>query len=322
MASEHSRRLAQIALMWRGNLGPMGFRRLVAHFGGPETALQAPAEELSLPSLRLEPVQVAAITGPGQDLEGVEQELEEIARQNISVLCDFELEYPRVLIEMRDSPPVLCIAGRRLAVDEPAVALVGTRQPTREGRERATRLAQALAQEGITVVSGLARGCDTAAHRGALSSGGRTLAVLGSGITIISPRQNLELARRIATSGAVFSELPPNAMPSTARLLARNRLQVGLSQAVIVVQAGSSGGGMRTAERAFKMNRLVYVVVWPAGEEKAGGNYRLLDEGARALGEVKDIPNLVRELYVHQERSRREQAVAKTQMRLFPPNDK
>lgn len=317
MTSEYSRRLAQIALLWQGNLGPMGFRRLVAHFGDPETALHASADELSFPSLRLDPAQVEAIAGPAQDLESLEQELEELDRQNIAVRCDFESEYPRILLEMRDRPPVLCIAGRLLAVDEPAVAIVGTRQPTAEGRERARRIAQGFAAEGVTVVSGLARGCDTAAHEGALSSGGRTLAVLGSGITIVSPRQNLELARRIATSGAVLSELPPRAMPSTARLLARNRLQVSLSQAVVVVQAGPSGGSMRTVERAFRMNRLVYAVRWPAGEPKAAGNYRLLNEGARGLGEAKDIPNLVRELYVQQERSRRERAVAKTQMRLF-----
>ena len=242
MSPESQRRLAQIALMWGGRLGPMAYRRVVGHFGSPQAALAGTWEELALPSLRLDPEQIESILSRAQDLDHVRRVLARLAEQNLAVLCDWEPDYPAILREMNDAPPVLCRAGRLLPRDEPAVAIVGTRTPTPEGRQMAEALGRACAAEGITVVSGLALGCDTGAHVGALDGGGRTIAVLGSGILAISPRQNLDLAREIAEQGAVLSEAAPGAQPSAPRLLARNRLQVGLAQAVIVVQAGPSGG--------------------------------------------------------------------------------
>ncbi len=312
-----TRRLAQIALMWGGKLGPMAFWRLVGHLGSPEAVLQANAADLALPSLRLDPEQIAGLLGPGRDLARVEAVLARLAQRGVRVVCDFEPEYPAILQEMRDRPPVLCLAGRILPADQPAVAIVGTRSPTSEGRQMAERLARACAREHITVVSGLALGCDTAAHWGALRGGGRTLAVLGSGIVAVSPRENLDLARRITESGAVISEQRPGAQASSARLLARNRLQVGLAEAVIVVQAGPGGGAMQTAERAFRTGRLVYAVTWSSRSEKTEGNTALLARGARPLAGPEEIANLVRELYVHQERVRRARATEAVRGRLF-----
>jgi DNA processing protein len=314
MSPETQRRLAQIALVWAGKLGPRAFRRVTGHFGSPQAALAASWEELALPSLRLDPEQIEAILGRAQDLDHVRRVLQRLEEQNIAVRCDWEEDYPRILREMPDAPPVLCWAGRLLPRDEPAVAIVGTRTPTREGLAMAEALGRACAAAEITVVSGLALGCDTAAHQGALEGGGRTVAVLGSGIVAISPRQNLELAREIAEHGAVLSEAPPGAQPSAPRLLARNRLQVGLSRAVIVVQAGETGGAMQTAERARKTNRLVCAVAWPAGTAKSEGNAALLRTGARALTGPGEIPNLIQEVYVHQEQARRERAAAAEQL--------
>lgn len=317
MSPETQRRLAQIALMWGGKLGPQAYRRVVGHFGSAAAALAAPWEELALPSLRLDPEQIEAIQGRARDLDHLQRVLARLAEQKIAVLCDWEEEYPRILHEMHDAPPVLCRAGRLLPRDEPAVAIVGTRTPTKEGLEMAGALAEACAAQGITVVSGLALGCDTAAHQGALRGGGRTVAVLGSGIVAISPRQNVPLAREIAENGAVLSEQAPGVSPSAPRLLARNRLQVGLARAVIVVQAGEGGGAMQTAERGRKAGRLVCAVQWPEGTGKSEGNRALLQSGAWALPGPEAVPNLVAELYVLNEKARVERARAAEQGHLF-----
>jgi DNA processing protein len=323
MSPESQRRLAQIALVWGGKLGPMPYRRVAGHFGSPQAALAASWEELAVPSLRLDPEQIQAILTRARDLDHVRRVLERLQEQNLAVICDWEADYPAILHEMADAPPVLCRAGRLLPRDEPAVAIVGTRSPTAEGLALAEALGRACAQAGVTVVSGLALGCDTAAHVGALRGGGRTVAVLGSGIVAVSPRQNLELAREIAEHGAVFSEAAPGAQPSAGRLLARNRLQVGLSRAVLVVQAGETGGAMATAERGRKTRRLVCAVAWPegsaegAGAAKSEGNRLLLQSGAWPLAGAQDIPNLLEELYVHESREREERTAAAEQQQLF-----
>ncbi len=322
MSPETHRRLTQIALVWGGKLGPMAFRRVVGHFGSAEAALAAAGDDLALPSLRLDPEQIEAMLGRARDLDHVRQVLQRLDKQNIKVLCDGEPDYPQLLGEMSDAPPVLCVAGRLLPRDEPAVAIVGTRTPTREGLAMAEALAWACAEQGVTVVSGLALGCDTAAHQGALRGGGRTVAVLGSGIVAISPRQNVPLAREVADNGAVLSEAAPGAHPSAPRLLARNRLQVALARAVLVVQAGPSGGAMQTATRGRKADRLVCTVRWPKEMDKSEGNAALLEEGAWELEGPQDIPNLIEEVYVHQERARRARAVAEVeQSQLFGEDD-
>jgi DNA processing protein len=142
------------------------------------------------------------------------------------------------------------------------------------------------------------------------------VAVLGSGIVVVTPTENRDLARRITESGLLLSEAPPGARPSTPRLLARNRLQVGLARAVVVVQAGATGGAMQTAEHAFKTGKLVCAVDWPAGTPRTEGNRLLLDQGARPLHGPEDLANLVQELIVSEER-RREQAQGGPQGRLF-----
>jgi DNA processing protein len=317
MQHERPARLAQIALMWHGALGPMAYRRLLGHFGDPQAVLRATAAELSLPSLGLDKPQVAALLQVPNKLEAVAKELRELAGQNIHVWCDVDEPYPRLLRRMRDRPPVLCIAGRMWEADEQAVAIVGTRTPTKSGERMAARLAQACVEAKLTVVSGLALGCDTWAHQGALQAQGRTIAILGSGIQLITPRENAELARRIAEVGAVLSEKPPRMEPSSSSLLMRNRLQVALSQAVIIVQAGESGGAMSTAERATKQGRPVYAVVWERGLPQAAGNEKLLRSGARPLSdddEIEEVAQVVRE---NLERSLQAPADGEPQRGLF-----
>lgn len=314
---DQDQKLAQVGLVWGARLGAVTFQRLVGHFGTPLRVLSATAEELRVPSLRLEEEQVQSLLAVSAHLEHLPPLLEKLAAQNIRVWCDVEEPYPRLLRAMRDRPPVLCVAGRISEEDEQAVAIVGKREPTREGEEQARRLAVACAEERLTVVSGLARGCDRAAHRGALAGHGRTIAVLGAGIRAENLKPHMDLIWRITEAGAVVSELPPHAEPTPARLLARNRLQVGLSQAVVVVQAGPSGGAMRTADRAFKSGRPVYAVVWPETLEETAGNRQLLRGDARPLHGPEEIPELAREVRELLARRRAEHGFGEGPPRLF-----
>jgi len=316
VAGQADRRLAQIAVMWHGGIGPAGFRRLVGYFGDAPAIMAASEDELSVPSLRLNAEQIEAISQVASRLGEVEEQLDQLHGQNIHVICDFEPEYPEILCNITNLPPVLCGAGRLLPVDEPAVAIVGTRSPSEEGFQMARELGAALAEQSITVVSGLALGCDTGAHQGALSAGGRTIAVLGSGILVIHPHSNLALAREIAERGAVISEQPPTAEPSVGRLMARNRLQSGLSRAIIVVESGESGGSMETVKAARRQGRLVCTVDWPQVTAKRTGNHKLLAEGARPISDPGQVAGLVTALYFHQQQQHSEQKT-ESQQQLF-----
>ncbi len=302
--------------MWHGAIGPAGFRRLLGHFGDAPAIMAASEDELSVPSLRLNAEQIEAISQLPSHLREVEEQLDQLYGQNIHVICDLEAEYPQILHHIGNLPPVLSIAGRLLPVDEPAVAIVGTRSPSEEGFQMARKLGAALAEQKITVVSGLALGCDTGAHQGTLSADGRTLAVLGSGILVIHPHSNLELAREIAEHGAVISEQPPAAEPSVGRLMARNRLQSGLSRAIIVVESGESGGSIETVKTARRQGRLVCTVDWPQVTAKRTGNRKLLAEGARPIAGPEQVAGLVTALYFHQQQRQREQA-EESQQQLF-----
>jgi len=316
VAGQIEQRLAQIAIMWHGAIGPAGFRRLLGYFGDAPAIMAASEDELSVPSLRLNAEQIEAISQLASRLGEVEERLDQLHGQNIHVICDFEPEYPESLRAIGNLPPVLCVAGRLLPVDEPSVAIVGTRSPSEDGFQMAHELGAALAKQQITVVSGLALGCDTGAHQGALSAGGRTSAVLGSGILVIHPHSNLELAREIAQHGAVISEQPPTAEPSVGRLMARNRLQSGLSRAIIVVESGESGGSMDTAKNAQRQGRLVCAVDWPQITAKRTGNRKLLTEGARPISGPDQIAGLITALHFHQQQPQAEQS-GESQQQLF-----
>ena len=317
MPSESGEKLAQIALVWAGRLGPAGFRRLIGHLGSAMAVLDAPIQELARPGLGLAPDQAQAIGAVNESLPRIEEQIDALHEQNVGVVCDFEPEYPQILRRISNPPPVLCIAGRLLSIDDPAIAIVGTRRPTEEGYQMAYELGRAFGGEGVTVVSGLAQGCDTGAHTGALAGGGRTIAVLGSGITVIHPRHNAEIASRIAKRGAVISEAPPSAHPTVARLIARNRLQSGLARGVVVVESRERGGAMQTAKNARRQGREVYAVGWPQAHKQCAGNNRLLSGGAQPIAGPDQVPVVSKTLYLHKERMEREQAIEATQQRLF-----
>lgn len=317
MPGPEREKLRRVALMWGGSLGPAGFRRLVQRFGGTREVLEAAPGELRDPALRLSAEQAGAIATLAGELEAYAGRIAQLERLAIRVLCPGEGDYPALWAELDDAPPVVCLSGRLLPEDDPAVALVGTRTPTREGLALSQELGAAIAREGTTVVSGLARGCDTAAHEGALEGGGRTVAVLGSGILAIHPRENLDLAREITQRGAVVSECEPSAPPTVGRLMARNRLTSGLARGVIVVQARDHGGALETAQRGRTQGRLVWAVRWPGGLAEGAGTASLLAEGASELGDARDAGAVRLALVDHLGRLRLAPAKAPEQLRLF-----
>jgi len=277
-------RCAWAALFWAGRLGPAGFMRLLSRFGSAQAACEAGADELAAPGLRLTPAQIAAIAGEvPRRLQRMDAELACLADDGVAVVCSFEDAYPAALCDAQNPPPVICISGAVTDEDACALAIVGTREPTPEGRLTARDIARACAARGISVVSGLARGIDTAAHRGALDGGGRTIAVLGSGIRHVHPKRNRRLAARIAEQGAVISGVAPDDNPSGARLMARNRLTSALARGVLAVETTLRGGTLQTARDASRQGRVVFACDWHTDRPQAEGTRALIAEGAEPV---------------------------------------
>ncbi|HVO12531.1 MAG TPA: DNA-processing protein DprA [Vicinamibacteria bacterium] len=212
----------------------------------------------------------------------------------IRVVCREDEDYPAWLRRIYEPPPLLWAAGR-LRAEEGAfsVAVVGARAATPRGLAFARMLASELAAAGLTVVSGLARGIDTAAHQGALEAGGRTVAVLGCGLDQVYPKENAALARRIAQEGAVVSEFPPGTGPWKQNFPRRNRTIAGWARATVVVEAGVKSGALHTARAALEEGREVMAVPGHPSEPNAGGTNALLRDGA---GLVRDAADVLAEL--------------------------
>jgi DNA processing protein len=197
--------------------------------------------------------------------------------------------YPRLLREIPSPPPLLFYKGSLESLDSNVIAIVGSRKATLAGIDIAGALARELAALGFTIVSGLARGIDTAAHRGCLDAGGRTVAILGSGIDVIYPRENAGLAESISSAGAVVTELVPGTQPLRQNFPRRNRIISGLALGTVVVEAGESSGALITAGFALDQNRSVFAVPATPGCSGTRGTNRLLREGARLVETVGDI---------------------------------
>lgn len=197
--------------------------------------------------------------------------------------------YPPRLRDIPDSPPQLWLRGQRQALDGHAVAVVGSRRASPGALETARRLASGLASVGLTIVSGLARGCDAAAHRGALDAGGRTVAVLGSGLDVIYPPEHGRLADDIAERGAVLSELPPGSPPLPHHFRQRNRLISGLSVGVVVIEANERSGSLITAGYALAQGREVMVVPGTVHAGRNRGGHLLIRDGAALVENAEDV---------------------------------
>jgi DNA processing protein len=264
-----------LALSTLQGVGSVTVRKLIERFGSVEAIFDAPdADLLCVPRITAEVVaRLRAIS-----LNDLEVELTSLVDEGLQVITWDDAIYPVNLKQVQNAPPLLFMRGELQERDAQAVAIVGTRQPTSQADRLAEMLARELAARGLTIVSGLAVGIDTAAHRGALQAkNGRTLAVLGSGLRAIHPHQNISLAEEIVQHGALFSELAPNTRVRGANLMARDRIVSGLSLAVIVVEAREKSGSQDTANRALRQERLLFAVPGSPGTDA------LLASGAKAL---------------------------------------
>lgn len=216
--------------------------------------------------------------------------LRELAKNQIYISVPGDKDYPKNLVEIDDPPAILYIKGKILPQDRLSVAIVGTRKPTSYGREIAANFASALAQMGITVVSGLARGVDTVAHKSAISVGGRTIAVLGGGLDRIYPSENLNLVRKIVSGfGAIVSEFPLGLPPLRHNFPQRNRIVSGLSKAVVVVEGTMKSGTLHTVNSAVSQNREVFAVPGPITSKVSEAPNYLIKNGSNIALAPQDI---------------------------------
>ncbi len=218
-----------------------------------------------------------------------EAELDLCRQHAVRLLAQHDPEYPPLLKDIPDPPSLLYVKGRLDPRDQLAIAVVGSRRSTPYGERTAERLASALARTGFTVVSGLARGIDAAAHRGALKAGGRSIAVLANGLASIYPPEHVDLARALTESGGIVSEMPMRQSPLAGLFTQRNRIISGLCLGVVVVEATPRSGSLSTARHAMEQNREVFAVPGPVDSLSSRGCHRLIRDGARLVETVDDV---------------------------------
>ncbi len=277
--SLHDTQLNAIALALTPGIGNKTIRRLLATFGTLDAILDASLDQLqTVQGIGLKTAAaVRAIRLPELDAD-----LQKWTAQGVRVVTWLDTDYPAPLTTLNDAPLVLFYRGTLTEI--PAIAIVGTREPTDDSIRLAESLAAEFAVSGWTVVSGLARGIDSAAHRGALSGGGRTMAVLGCGVNVIYPPENRDLAQQIIRDGTILSECHPHAKPAPTALTIRNRIITGLSRAVIIIEAGATSGALHAARKAQAQGRPVFAI-----ENGSAGNAELLANGAQVVTSVREM---------------------------------
>jgi DNA processing protein len=267
-------------------IGPARLRALLDFFGGIQEAWHADAASLTDVGLDRRSISNLLMARKSMDLAG---ELDRLEQAGVHVLTWDSEDYPINLRNIYDPPPVIYVKGELLPEDDWAVAMVGTRHATVYGKEAARHLATGLAQNGVTVVSGLAAGIDAVAHQAALEAGGRTLAVLGSGVDVIYPEQNRRLAEQLVQQGALISEYPLGTKPERTNFPPRNRLISGLSLGTVVVEAGARSGALITADFATEQGRDVFAVPGSIFQRSCEGANRLIRDGAKPVLVVEDV---------------------------------
>lgn len=269
-------------------VGPVLFGRLIERFGSAQHALGASVAQLQ----EVEGIgpSIAEQIARGRDAVDVQQEVALAAKHNVRILCRDDEEYPAGLRHIPDAPICLYVRGRLEAEDAIAVAIVGARRCTLYGREQAERFGYVLASRGLVIVSGLARGIDGESHKGAIKAGGRTIAVLGNGLSRIYPPEHRELADRMAECGAVISELPMTTAPDASNFLPRNRLIAGLSLGVLVIEAARRSGALATARLATEYNREVFALPGRVDSDYSVGTNQLIrDQHAKLVTCADDL---------------------------------
>lgn len=280
-------REAYIALNMTDLIGPVRARALIEALGSPQAVFSA------------DRVQLLSVKGIGEDVaeallkqrDSIDPAAEEGRARALGarILTPVDAEYPEPLSKIYDPPLALYVRGTLEKTDRHAIALVGTRHASHYGLTVADRLAYQLGKVGFTVISGLARGIDTAAHRGALKAGGRTIAVLGGALDRLYPPENEKLAEEIVRHGAVISEYPLGCEPNRTTFPYRNRVISGLAMGVVVVEAGATSGALHTVDQALEQGRTVFAVPGRVDNPGAKGPHQLIKAGARLVEDVDDI---------------------------------
>ena len=268
-------------------IGRARFTRLEDHFGSLENAWTASGSELAAAGLDRRTAQLVVSRRPTIDPEA---ELSRLAEAGARAITWHDEEYPARLKEIYDHPPVLYLRGELIPEDARSVAVVGTRRPTAYGREVAHRLSYDIARSGVVIVSGLARGVDAIAHRAALDAGQRTIAVLGSGVDVVYPREHASLAEEIVREGALLSEHPLGVRPDAQNFPRRNRIMSGMTLGTVVVEAGETSGALITARHALEQDREVFAVPGNIFSPQSRGTNRLIrDSAAKSISDHNDI---------------------------------
>lgn len=276
-----------IALNLLPDIGPVTFRRLISALGTPENIFRANSQELK------------KISGIGENRaksistfsqwDRVKNELRKAEQNNIRIISVSDDNYPESLKRIYDAPPVIYLKGTLAEIDKYAVAMVGSRSATPYGIQTAEKISYKLASSGLTIVSGMARGIDTASHRGAIDAGGRTIAVLGSGIDVPYPAANRDLMETIMYSGAVISEFPMGTPPLRENFPRRNRIISALSLGVIAVEAAPGSGSLITAKYALEQNKEVFAVPGNIISRNSKGTNTLIKNGAKLVETADDV---------------------------------
>jgi DNA processing protein len=294
--------LAALRLNLVPGVGPRMRQELLARFGSARAVLAAaPSRLREVPGVGHK--LCSAIVAASAD-HGLPAEIEHCRRHGVSLVIEGQPAYPRLLREIPDPPGVLFVRGTIEPQDSLAIAVVGTRHATAYGVRQAERLAGSLARAGVTIVSGLARGIDAAAHRAALEAGGRTLAVLPGSVTEVYPAEHRDLAVHIAQHGAVLSENPSDSRPRRGTFPRRNRLITGLSVGVVIVEASLRSGALISANHAMEQGREVFAVPGRVDSRASRGCHRLLRDGAKLVETVDDILDELGPLVEHVPRDR------------------
>ncbi|MCB9857870.1 MAG: DNA-protecting protein DprA [Phycisphaerales bacterium] len=279
-------------------VGPIRSAQLVRELGGIDAVLGASVAQLA--SVRGVGPQTAESIVNGRDISAVDAEVDLAMRKDVQILCIEDVEYPALLRRIEDPPACLYVRGTLEAEDAVSFGIVGARHATHYGVEQAERFGARAAAAGMTVISGMARGIDTAAHHGALVANGRTIAIIGCGLSYLYPPDAVELAERIEKAGAILSELPMDVAPDPKNFPPRNRIIAGLSLGILVVEAAQRSGALITARLATEYNREVFVLPGRVDMPQSAGCHNLIRKGEGqlvtcwedvldGLGEVGDV---------------------------------
>lgn len=269
------------------SIGPVRMRKLISTIGDPDSVLNAPISRLiHIDGIDLKTAQKIK-TGP--DLEFVKSQLDNLYKQNASLLSYWDEDYPKQLKRIFDPPAFLFVKGREELLNNPALGIIGTRVPTNYGQQITRQFTSELCHEGFTIVSGFARGIDTIAHRTAIQQGGPTIAVFGTGLDYIYPAENSKIVESFLNNGLFISEYPFGTKPDAGNFPKRNRLISGLSLGILVTEAGAKSGALLTAMYAADQNREVFAVPGPVTSGKSTGCNNLIKQGAKLVQSVQDI---------------------------------